>query len=182
MLIGYYKTTIFARMFYTSLLTPTPNKERLFIPGLERQGLSSRNFCNPLGISHDGNHTLWRRALQHDGALWDCSLRRGHNFPEQRVQIPVRRMQLEGLGLETCIIEQVPNDALLKTGTLSGRGQGILEPLKLLAHSRVLLCELAFEGGQTALGDLEITFDGGQRRLQFMAGQVEEVIDEQTQF
>src|SRR5258706_10064807 len=135
-----------------------------------------------LCIGQDGHHTLWRQALQHNGAPWGCPLLCDHGCSELHVQIPARRVQLEGVGLETCNIEQVPDDALLKTGTLCSRGQGMLELLKLLAHSPGLLCKLALEGGETTLGYLEMALDHSQRRLQFMAGQVEEVSDEQSQF
>src|SRR5260370_33290717 len=149
----------------------------------QRVGQVARDHLgDALGIGHDGDHVLWRQDLQHDGALWGCPSLCDHRFSEQRVQIPARRVQLQGMGLETCIIEQVPDDALLKTGALCGRGQEILELLKLLAYALGLFCELALEGGETTLGYLEIALDGGQRRLQFMAGQVEEFSDEQTQF
>jgi hypothetical protein len=126
----------------------------------QRFGQVARDHLgDALGIGHDGDHVLWRQALQHDGALWGCPSLCDHRFSEQRVQIPAGRVQLQGMGLEACIIEQVTDDALLKTGTLSGRGQGVLELLKLLAHSPGLFCELALERGETTLGYLEITLD-----------------------
>src|SRR6266699_4397732 len=84
-----------------------------------------------LCIGQNRHHLLWRRALQHDRALWGRSLLRSHSFSEQRVQIPAGLVQLEGMRLDMCIIEQVLDDALLETGTLSGRGQGMLELFKL---------------------------------------------------
>jgi len=47
-------------------------------------------------------------------------LRIGNGFSEQRYQITALQVQLEGIGLKTRVIEQILDDALLKTGTLGG--------------------------------------------------------------
>src|SRR5258708_36648328 len=52
---------------------------------------------DPLCISHDGHHTLWRQALPYVGALWRCSLLFGPAFLEHAVLIPPVAGQLYGL-------------------------------------------------------------------------------------
>src|SRR5256885_5567934 len=106
-----------------STLYPQLHGHRL-ISGRIDEGIgqvAADDLGDALCIGQDGHDTLWRRALQHDGAPWSCPLLCGHGFSEQRVQIPAGQVQLEGIGLDTCIIEQVLYDALLKTGTLAGR-------------------------------------------------------------
>jgi len=86
------------------------------ISGRIAQGIGQVAADDPddaLCIGQNRHHLLRRQALQHDRALWGRSLLCSHDFSEQRVQIPAGRVQLEGMGLDMCIIEQILDNALL---------------------------------------------------------------------
>src|SRR5215472_13247985 len=80
------------------------------------------DLADPLWLSDDGDDVLWSGVLQHDRALRGEPLLRGHGFLEQQAQIAALQVQLEGVGLQTRVIEQLQNQALLTTGALSSRG------------------------------------------------------------